>query len=279
MKFVLILILATFAAAAVPGQNWQCRNDLEISCAAGKCAAAEDEGFTPMSVNFDDAGKLSVCAYTGCWEGTGRISENGSFLVLTARDLKFSTSDSAKMNRDIAITLDRTDNIALLKAGAFAQPLVCGQRDSAQGDMPAFEQYRVKVSTASPQPIKFRGNPEARMFRTRLRQANRGGVNFAGHYIFASWGCGTSCLYGAIIDTRTGNVYFPKELAGMSFGAGDIEIPEEPLQYRKDSRLFILHGYSADNDGEDFVGGVHYLVWKGTKFKRVKFVEFDRPSQ
>ncbi len=32
-------------------------------------------------------------------------------------------------------------------------------------------------------------------------------VNFAGHYIFTTWGCGDSeCVDGAIIDAKSGDV-------------------------------------------------------------------------
>ncbi|NNF00106.1 MAG: hypothetical protein HKN25_13880 [Pyrinomonadaceae bacterium] len=70
---------------------------------------------------------------------------------------------------------------------------------------------------------------------------------------------------GAIINTKTGVVYFPEELGGISFG---MDVPEYPLQYQSNSRLFILH---ATLGGEE-KAGVSYLVWQGTKFKKVKFV-------
>ena len=35
------------------------------------------------------------------------------------------------------------------------------------------------------------------------------GVNFAGHYVVASWGCGTGCAQFAIIDAITGDLYAP----------------------------------------------------------------------
>ena len=137
--------------------------------------------------------------------------------------------------------------------------------------MPKFSDYKVAVSKAIPKPIKFAGNKDARMFRTRLTEANKNGVNFAGHFIFTVWGCGTSCVSGAIIDTKTGVVHFPEELGGMTFGAGGGEISDEPLQYKPDSKLFILEGNAANNE----TTGRSYFVWEGTKFKRIKFVAFD----
>jgi hypothetical protein len=272
MKIGLILILSIFALTGIAEakESWQCRNDLEITCENGKCDAKTEDGFTPMSVNIDDTGAMNVCAYSGCWTGSGQVFTTQKFLTLNASNLKFSTSDD---RANISITLDRTDNVAIIKAGSFAQPLVC-QKNGQSADVPTFDDYKVKVSSTQPKPIKFSGNRDARMFRTRLREARKDGVNFAGHFIFATWGCGTSCLQGAIINTKTGVVYFPKELGGMSFGPSTADIAGEPLQYKKDSKLFILIGTAGNS--KDYTGGTYYLVWQGTKFKQVKFVESKR---
>lgn len=48
--------------------------------------------------------------------------------------------------------------------------------------------------------------PQAREFRTVLSEALLGGVNFAGHYTVATWGCGTSCQNHAVLDARTGRI-------------------------------------------------------------------------
>jgi hypothetical protein len=264
MTFGLIFILSVFGLTSTSMESWQCRNDLEIACANGKCEAKTKDGFTPMDVSFDESGKMSVCAYTGCWEGTGKVFKNADFLSLHGENLKFSTS---AMSEDIAITLDKRDNIAILKAGAFSHPLICQKRGAGNDILPTPEQYKVAVSKSKPKPINFRGNSRARMFRTRLNQALKGGVNFAGHYIFASWGCGTSCVQGAIIDTKTGQVYFPEETGVMTFGF--LENDDIPLQYKKDSRLFILKGTSGEDETSQ--NGIYYFVWEGKKFKQVKF--------
>lgn len=79
-----------------------------------------------MSVDVDDSGGMRVCAYSGCWEGTGEVFRSGRFLVLVGRDLVFSTApDSPSAREDIALTIDRRDGVGTVKAGAFAQPLLC----------------------------------------------------------------------------------------------------------------------------------------------------------
>ncbi len=125
MTFGLIFILSIFGLASIETESWQCRNDVEVHCAEGKCDAKKSGEFTPMSVSFDGLGKMSVCAYTGCWEGVGKVSSSDNFMILNGQNLKFSTSD---MKQNIAIILDKTDNVATLKAGSFAQPLVCEKK-------------------------------------------------------------------------------------------------------------------------------------------------------
>lgn len=114
------------AAQSSPTESWQCRNDLEVRCGAGGCETTTGAGFTPMSVNVEDSGAMSVCAYSGCWEGVGEVVQSENFLVLIGHRLPFSTSpgpESAKA--DIIVAIDRTDRVATLKAGEFAHPLLC----------------------------------------------------------------------------------------------------------------------------------------------------------
>src|SRR5258705_5311783 len=120
----------------------------------------------------------------------------------------------------------------------------------AQGSkLPKFTSYPAKVEKAKATKIDFRHSPGAGTFRTRLRDALAEGVDFAGHYKIAGWGCGTGCISGAVIDMRTGRVYFPEELYALSVGyfSGDYE--SEPLKYKANSRLLIISGIpgSADN--------------------------------
>lgn len=50
------------------------------------------------------------------------------FYRLTGHDLLFSTApDAADSQEDIVIAIDKEDHVAILKAGSFAQPLICEQ--------------------------------------------------------------------------------------------------------------------------------------------------------
>jgi hypothetical protein len=74
------------------------------------------------------------------------------------------------------------------------------------------------------------------------------GPNFAGHLIVIQWGCGAPCMRMAIVNARTGDVYYPP----MSFtGAVDsFDLPlltvgnavsgNPDVQFRLNSSLMII---------------------------------------
>ena len=74
---------------------------------------------------------------------------------------------------------------------------------------PTLTQYAVKVENIKNVRVNLKSHKNANMFRTNLRNAAKEGVNFAGHYILTTWGCGTNCTQSAIIDARNGRVFFP----------------------------------------------------------------------
>lgn len=57
-----------------------------------------------------------------------------------------------------------------------------------------------------PSLVNFSSRPEAKLFRTVITKSAENGPNFAGHFTFISWGCGTSCFQYAIVDSITGNI-------------------------------------------------------------------------
>src|SRR5438552_7000827 len=77
---------------------------------------------------------------------------------------------------------------------------------------PTFSRYPARVEKATVRQVNFRSHAKAKTFRTNLREGLSGGVNFAGHFILATWGCGSSCQQSGIIDGKTGSVFFPKQL-------------------------------------------------------------------
>jgi hypothetical protein len=134
---------------------------------------------------------------------------------------------------------------------------------AAQTKSPRFEEYAVREKfrgKSAPVKLTTRG---ARMFRTMLRENAARGVNFAGHYIAATWGCGSACWSFAIIDARTGHVYFNESLMNVgNFGYSQ----EDLIQFRRDSRLIIVVG--APND--ELPEGRYYYVWTNNRLKSLR---------
>src|SRR5574343_632720 len=56
--------------------------------------------------------------------------------------------------------------------------------------------------------IDFKSNETAKAYKTAILESYKDGkVNFAGNYIITTWGCGTSCISGAMVDVRDGKIY------------------------------------------------------------------------
>jgi hypothetical protein len=110
-----------------------------------------------------------------------------------------------------------------------------------------------------------------------LRNAAKESVNFAGHYVLTTWGCGTNCSESGIIDARTGKVFFPKEVIGVGNGLCDLPDEIEPLVFKANSRLLVLNGFKGgDLEKENARCGIYYFEWTGAALKQVKFAEKKR---
>lgn len=86
----------------------------------------------------------------------------------------------------------------------------------AQTKTPRFEDYAVSTRfKGKAARVNLRSHPQARMFRTMLREGVKGGANFAGHYAINWWGCGTNCIRIGIVDLKTGHAYLAPFYTGL----------------------------------------------------------------
>lgn len=148
---------------------------------------------------------------------------------------------------------------------------------SAQSKTPTFTQYSARVEKIRNIKVDLKSHKTARMFRTNLRNSAKEGVNFAGHFVLTTWGCGTNCSESALIDAHTGRVFFPTQLEGI--GIGYCELPDdiEPLVFKTNSRLLVLNGFKGgDLDKKNGRCGIYYFEWTGTALKQFKFVPKKR---
>ena len=53
-----------------------------------------------------------------------------------------------------------------------------------------------------------KSNPKAELYRTLITEKyNKLDVNFASYYVITTWGCGSGCVTGVMVDARDGVVY------------------------------------------------------------------------
>lgn len=138
--------------------------------------------------------------------------------------------------------------------------------------VPRFTDYPVRGIYRG-RPARVVLTPDNRLFRTRLREAARQRANFAGHYVVTTWGCGTGCRLGAIVDLKTGRVHWlPHRLEGWPYG----EPPyPEPLEFRTGSRLIVLTGARGETESTDGEVGVHFYEFRGGRFRHLHTAEVE----
>ena len=133
-------------------------------------------------------------------------------------------------------------------------------------DMPVTEKFAGK-----PAPVKLL-TTEARRYRTVIREGAREGPNFAGHFTIVTWGCGAGCVQFAIVDAKTGLVYSPRfYVAARTHFDEETDQPDEPLQFRIDSKLLIVSG--SPNEKNE---GVYYYSWDGKRLALIKSAAFKK---
>ena len=152
-------------------------------------------------------------------------------------------------------------------SAVFIVVLVLLGAASTQGQtLPRFESYPAAGRFSGTPAPAIISHPRARLFRTMIQNQAKDQPNFAGHYHVATWGCGTDCQGLALIDARTGRVYFnPRALnvAGVPYQ------DEERLQFRLDSRLMIISG-SVDGFNRYQDEAKFYYEWRNNHFRLIR---------
>jgi hypothetical protein len=133
----------------------------------------------------------------------------------------------------------------------------------ASNAAPRFEDYAVKeMYTGKRPPLKF--TPKTAEFKTRLTAAAKDPPNFAGKYVVATWGCGTDCLMGGIINLETGNTYeIPFSICCVLENGDD---GTNKVEIRKDSKLIIFNGLLNEEESES---NQHFYLFEDDKLVEV----------
>jgi hypothetical protein len=106
--------------------DWHCTNDVEVACVEDSCTVYDPEETSTIHVYFSVSGEFSVCAYSGCWDGKGKVATTAPFLIIWKEQADWNFSPDREKNRkDVLIAFDVSDQVALVKVGALASPFNC----------------------------------------------------------------------------------------------------------------------------------------------------------
>ena len=168
--------------------------------------------------------------------------------------------------------------LAVLPADALAQKRARGTaeaRAAKRSGPPRFEDYPAGEIYRGPIAPVVLDTKRARLFRGRLREGSRQGPNFAGHYTVVFWGCGTGCAQVAVVDAKTGRIYWPP----LAY----TDIPDSPEEsedkaafatrhrnFRPGSKLLVLT--RARYDGRGGYTAYYYLFDKN-RFRLLRRAE------
>ena len=156
---------------------------------------------------------------------------------------------------------------------------------AASAQTPAFRQYPAAAGLQGRMQLPRIRDAAEHEFRTELRQAitkgydvveggtehERPGPNFSGHYVLVQWGCGTSCMNGALIDANTGAVLrLPRIPGAEQTGFAIPTIDMQSLLFRTDSRLLGVENVA---DSETW-----YFVLEGGRWRFLRKVPTRPPE-
>jgi len=124
-----------------------------------------------------------------------------------------------------------------------------------------FEDYPADSYSGELADPDFSTNPEAKRFITRIKEECANGINFAGHYTLVTWGCGSPCQTGVVVDRKTGKIY-----SGLETSLGS--------KFKKDSKM-IIRNVGAIDTSTNLIEVCAYCevsheIWTETEFKEIE---------
>jgi hypothetical protein len=110
-----------------------------------------------------------------------------------------------------------------------------------------FDGYKTAYKTTlKKSPLNTSSNSIYKYYTSRIKEGYKlGKPDFAGYYIVITWGCGTGCILGAMVDVRDGRIYTLPLDEELSYGLGDdcefckLSSEDERYSYRLNSSLFV----------------------------------------
>jgi len=166
---------------------------------------------------------------------------------------------------------------------------------------PRFEDFQVsEVFSGTPATPQL-ATTEERTYRTRIRDgvakgigvlrngSEQPGPNFAGHYIVVQWPCGSPCEMMAIVDAKTGHIFFPplseKQPADQRLMLPVLILPfrDEPkhampihseIAFRLNSRLMIVK--ACPDPAQSWDNYTYHFAWQDNAWHQIYKRRLDK---
>ncbi len=123
----------------------------------------------------------------------------------------------------------------------------------------SFEDYPVDVYQGVLKEPNFETNPKYKRFINRITSECKEGINFAGHYTMVTWGCGSPCQRGAVVDRKTGKIYDGIETTyGVDFRKKSNMVIKNEGVLDRQTALIEIHGAEWYE--------LTHTLWNGKKF-------------
>jgi hypothetical protein len=110
------------------------------------------------------------------------------------------------------------------------------------------------------------------------------GPNFAGNLVVIQWGCGAPCMRMAIVNARTGDVYYPP-ISFNGVGARSFDLPlltignsvpqNSKVQFRPNSSLMMIQATPGKSGRH--ASYTYYFLWRYNRWTLVRKVPLDQP--
>lgn len=124
----------------------------------------------------------------------------------------------------------------------------------------------VKKLEGTPAPVNFSTFPKAKLFYTVITQGATSGPNYAGHFTFISWGCGTSYFSYAIVDSITGDIVTYPGYCTEFIALPSYDIDNRLLVFNPKESLTKLDGRNI----KDLISDFGYLAGSEREYFLIK---------
>lgn len=124
--------------------------------------------------------------------------------------------------------------------------------------LPSFTEYPATLTQKEPASLKLNSHPVGSSYKTAVSNAYEASINFGGKYVIATWGCGTNCQRGAIVDIETGII-----VGELPF------VAENGISFVATSTLLIENPPESTRDDSFGSKVSRYWLWDGERFKEL----------